>query len=229
MKKIVVLLFLVSQTFIQAQEIKQIPQISVNGQGKIKVVPDRAVITIGIQNSGKDAKTVKNENDITADKVIKFLKKYEAKTAEYKTTQVSLNQVYDYQKKQTNYQASQSITIALKDLSKYDEMIIGLMGQGVNRISNVEFKSSKMTELEAQARKEAVLDAKKKAEDFTSPLGQKVGKAIQINDNSAGYFPPMYKNAYAMEMAQDSDANRETIAIGEIEILVNVSVSFLLE
>jgi uncharacterized protein YggE len=45
---------------------------------------------------------------------------------------------------------------------------------GVNRIDNVMFKSSQIKQLQSDARKLAVKDAKAKAEDFAAGLGQKV-------------------------------------------------------
>ncbi|GGD26568.1 SIMPL domain-containing protein [Flavobacterium orientale] len=228
MKKIVLFLFLVAQTTMFAQESKQVPQISVNGEGRVKVVPDRVEINLGVKNLGKDAAEVKKLNDETVDKVLKYIKKFGIPASDFKTTQVSLNRTYDYDKKKQTYQASQTIAIVLKDLTKYDELMMGLMDNGVNSIDNVEFKSSKMEQHKSEARKLAIIDAKKKAEDYVSVLNQKVGKAILIMDNSSHYQPPMYKNTlYAMEASDSS--SQQTLAIGEIDILTNVSVSFVLE
>ena len=91
-------------------------------------------------------------------------------------------------------------------------------------------RSSKIKELESQARREAILDAKKKAEDYVSVLNQKVGKAISRSDNSRTNYPQPVFKTYAM--AADSEGagmNRETLAIGEIEIISTVSVVFEME
>ena len=214
----------------QAQEQKnQVPQISVSGEGKVKITPDQVVINVGFQNTGKDAKEVKNLNDEVVDKVIKFLKKSGIPATDYKTNNVSLYKNYDYEKKKYNFQASQSLTILLKDLSKYDDVMMGLNDAGVNSINGVEFKSSKIEDYEREARKKAMLDAKQKAQDYVSVLGQKVGKALLITDNSQAYIPqPMYKGNM-MAMAADSGGQRETLAVGELEIITNVSVTFALE
>ncbi len=229
MKKIVLFLFLVTQTTMFAQESKQVPQISVNGEGRIKLVPDRVEINLGVKNFGKDAAEVKKLNDETVDKVLKYIKKFGIPASDFKTTQVSLNKTYDYDKKKQTYQASQTIAIVLKDLTKYDQLMMGLMDNGVNSIDNVEFKSSKMEQHKSEARKLAILDAKKKAEDYVSVLNQKVGKAILITDNSSHYQPPMYKNVRFDAMEASMESNQQTLAIGEIDILTNVSVSFVLE
>lgn len=229
MKKTALILITLFVTMTQAQEQKQVPQISVSGEGKIKIKPDQVEINFGIENTGKDAAEVKKLNDETTDKVLKFIKKFSIPTADYKTTNVSLNRNYDYEKKKYNYQANQTVCITLKDISKYDSLMMGLVDNGINNISNVEFKSSKMEEFKSQARKEAMLDAKKKAEDYVSVLQQKVGKALLINDNSQTYYPqPMYKGAM-MAMADGAPEQRETLAVGDIEVTANVTVSFILE
>jgi hypothetical protein len=232
MKKAVLIIATLFAVMTQAQEQKpQVPQISVSGEGKVKVVPDQAIINIGVHNTGKDAKEVKNLNDETIDKVIKFLKKSGIQSTDYKTNNVSLFKSYDYEKKKYNYQADQSLSITLKDLSKYDDIMMGLNDVGVNNIQGVEFKSSKMEEYEREARKKAMLNAKQKATDYVSVLNQKVGKALLISDNSQVFYPqPMYKGGM-MAMAADAESapQRETLAIGEIEINANVTVTFALE
>ena len=55
MKKSIIILFAVAMTTMNAQENKLVPQISVSGEGKIKIVPDQAIVTVGFQNTGKDA------------------------------------------------------------------------------------------------------------------------------------------------------------------------------
>lgn len=230
MKKAVLLMALVFALNLQGQEQKaQVPQISVTGEGKVKVIPDQAIVTVGFQNSGKDAKEVKTLNDEVVDRVIKFLKKSGIPSADYKTNNISLNKGYDFEKKKSNFQANQTLSITVKDLSKYDEIMIGLNDAGVNTIQGVEFKSSKMEVYEKEARKNAILNAQQKANDYVAVLGQKVGKALLITDNSQTYVPqPMYKNGL-MAMAADMAAPRETLAVGEMEINTNVSVTFALE
>lgn len=214
-----------------AQEQKNNPaQVCVSGEGKIKTRPDQAIINIAIETKGAKAADVKKENDAATDKVLQFIKTMKIPSEEVLTQNVSLNTNYDYEKKKHNYIATQSISIQLKDLSKYAELSAGLVDAGVNRIDNVEFKSSKIKALQSEARKLAVIDAKGKATDYVTALGQKIGKAILITDNSQANYPmPMYKNMTAMSMADGAQAQAETIAIGEIEVIANVSVCFALD
>lgn len=231
MNKVILLLTgFISMVGMSQEQTKFTPQISISGEGKILVTPDIAVIQLGVQNNGKDPKEVKQLNDVTIDKVISYIKKFGIPVTDYQTTQLSLYKNYDYEKKKHSYQANQTISVTLKDISKYNAFMMDVMETGINVINGVGFKSSKMEQLESEARKKAILNAKKKAEDYVSVLpGQKVGKAITISDNSHINYP---QSSYMLKgMMADVEATqpRETLAIGEIEIVSNVSVSFVLE
>ena len=231
MKNLFLTLFLMVTAMTTAQNDKIVPQISVSGEGKIKVTPDQAIISVGVQNTGKDAIEVKRLNDESVDKVIKFLKKMNLLATDYQTQQVSLYRNYDYEKKKHNYIANQTITIRLKDLKKYDELMMGLLDSGINNIGGVEFKSSKIAIHESEARIKAMENALQKANDYVSILSQKMGKALTISDNSYTNYPvPMYANTRMLKdtAMMDHAAPQETLAIGEIEIVSTVSVSFML-
>jgi uncharacterized protein YggE len=229
MKKALLILSILFVSMSYGQEVKQIPQINVNGEGKVKVVPDQAAIAVTVESKGNNAKDVKKQNDEKIEAVIKFIKKMNLAPADYKTQRVALNPQYDYEKKKHSYNATQTIEILLRDLSKYDELMEGLVNEGINRIDAVTFQSSKLAQYQSEARKLAMKEAKLKAEDYVSVLGQKVGRAMTISDNSQTYYPqPMYAAMKTMERS-DASEPRETLAVGEINISANVTVSFNLE
>ena len=221
-------MILFSSVVSEAQELKLLPQISVSGDGKIKAIPDQVFISIAVETKGTNATDVKKQNDATIEKALQFITKFKVPKSDVQTKSISLNPQYDYEKKKRNYNATQTIEILLKTITQYDGLMEGLVDAGINRINLVEFKTSKLVEYQSEARKLAMKEAKSKAEDYVFVLGQKVGKAITITDNTQNFYPqPMY----AMKtMAMDQEvATRETLAIGEINITAKVNVSFLLE
>ena len=229
MKKTLLILSVLFFSMSYGQEVKQIPQINVNGEGKVKVIPDQATIAVTVETKGNNAKDVKKGNDGKIDAVLKFIKKMNLAPVDYKTQRVSLNPQYDYEKKKHSYNATQTIEILLRDLSKYDELMEGLVNEGINRIDTVTFHSSKLAQYQSEARKLAMKDAQLKAEDYVTVLGQKVGRAMTISDHSQTYYPqPMYAAMKTMERSDVSEP-RETLALGEINITANVTVSFILE
>lgn len=228
MKKIVLLSFLFLFVSAKAQDLKSISLISVSGEGKIKAIPDQVFISVTVETKGTNATAVKKINDATIQRVLQFITKLKVPKSDFQTQIISLNPQYDYEKKKHNYNATQTVNILLKNIAQYDELIEGIVDLGINRINSVEFKTSKLLEYQSIARKLAIQEAKLKAEDYVSVLGQKVGKAHIITDNTQNYYPQSMYSMKTMAMDQ-SEFLKQTLAIGEIDITASVSVSFLLE
>ncbi len=230
MKNSILLFAFLAMAVANAQEMQPIPQINVSGEGKIKVTPDQALISVSVETKGTDATDVKKQNDITIEKVIQAIRKSNIPKQDVQTKRISLNPQFDYAKKKYHYNATQTIEIFLKDLSLYDKLMEDMVDAGINRITGVEFKSSKIEQHKSEARKQAIMEAKKKAEDYVSVLNQKVGKALNISDNTQIYYPgPVMYEMKADRAMADSAEPRETLAIGEIQITANVTASFRLE
>ncbi|OYU81751.1 MAG: hypothetical protein CFE23_02375 [Flavobacterium sp. BFFFF1] len=228
MKKTILLFALLFISAAHAQD-RPIPLLTVNGEGKVRVAPDQVSISVSIVSNGTKSADVKKENDTKVDAVLKYIKKMNIAKENYQTQRVSLYDNYDYEKRKHNYQATQTITVLLKDLSKYDELMEGLTDTGVNNISGVEFKTSMLEYHKSEARRSAIRNARLKADDLVSALGQSLGEAFTVVDNSQIDYPrPMY-NEMAMKMADSVMGRNETLAAGEIEITANVSVSYILK
>ncbi|MGQ2983973.1 SIMPL domain-containing protein [Flavobacterium sp.] len=229
MKRIALVLFATVSMMANAQTLqeKQIPQINVSGEGKVYVTPDEAVITIGVENTGSDANDVKKKNDAAIDAIIKYLKGAKVPEKDYQTKRVSLNRNYDYDKKKYSFVASQQIVIHLKDLSKYDALMMGVVDAGANNINGVEFRTSKQAQYDSEARVLAIANAKKKAGDYAGALGQAVGKALLVTDNTQTYYPVPMMRAEFKTMADG--APMETLAVGEIVVTANVNISYELK
>ncbi len=223
-----ILLFLISNLLI-SQNLELQPNVSVTGEGIVNVVPDKVTINVQVENKGENPKTLKLENDRIINRVLGFIKSMDVKDSDVKTQYIKLNKNFDYQTKTYSYIANQSIIIQLKDLSKYEDLMNGLLVSGINRIDGVYFSSSKEKELQSQARKKAMQNAKKKAEEYATVLNQSIGKAITISEFVGNSFPGPLNRKVEMVMSSDnSSSNSQTISLGEIEIKATVNVSFIL-
>jgi len=230
MKKVILMLAMMSTlSFAFAQE-KAL--VNVNGEHIIKVQPDEAEVNFMISTKHKDLQEAKKINDAIVSKAISYLKKQGVPEKDILTTRVNLNPYNEYVKDDKPipmFNAQQAITFKLKDLDKLAGLLSGLVDQGVNNIQNVEFKSSKIGEIQNEARAKAMLDAKEKATILAQALGQTVGTAYSIQDNTSnnnGSPRPMMAMYKSAEMADSSQA---PIATGEIEVRANVSVGLLLK
>ncbi|WP_350289186.1 SIMPL domain-containing protein [uncultured Croceitalea sp.] len=90
---------------------------------------------------------------------------------------------------------------------------------------------SKMDDLELTLKSRAVKKAKFKADALTKPLGQKVGMAIHIVDNSQPYYPRYNQPRMQMKAMSMEDAGApEPLDIGfeQIKVESTVNVKFRL-
>ena len=223
MKKLIFVLTLLFALPSIAQE-SNVKSVNVNGEGIVKVIPDQVIIKSRIEHEGSSASEVKKENDEAVNKIIKYLKAQGIDEKNIKTDYINLDKRVDYQTKAETYVANQAISIKLLDINQYEAIMKGLLENGLNRIDGIQFESSKMKNFEKEARKKAVLDAREKAQQLVEPLGQKLGNAISISESNSNIGQPMYR----MQMDSMSKESMETMAPGEMEVKVNVNISFQL-
>ncbi len=227
MRIIQTLLILLITTGMMAQN-KTEPSIDVTGEGIVRVVPDEVTINIRVENTGENTKTLKEQNDITVNEVLKFLKKQKIEDKDVRTEYMNLKKDYDYNTKTYSFSANQAISIKLRDLKKYEGVMKGILDSGVNRIDGIDFSSSNKIALESQARKKAMENALMKAKEYAGVLNQNVGKAILISEFSSQNGPQPRFKQMMMSSSADGSMESESISLGEMEIRTTINVSFLL-
>ncbi|WP_026452280.1 SIMPL domain-containing protein [Aequorivita capsosiphonis] len=226
MKTITTLLILAITTTTMMAQNTPTPTVDVTGEGIVRVVPDEVTINIRVENTGENTKSLKEQNDATINDVLKFLKKMNIEDKDVRTEYMNLTKNYDYNSKTYTFAANQSLSVKLRDLKKYEQVMKGLVDTGINRIDGVDFSSTNKAALESQARKKAIENAQMKAKEYAGVLNQSVGKAVSISEFSNTPTPrPMYKMA---AMSDSSGSGDQSIALGEMEIKSTVNVSFLL-
>lgn len=204
--------------------------ISVNGEGVVKVKPDRVKIKVRVENKGDSAKEVKAETDQVVRKVLSFLKNEDIAEKDYKTDYINLDKKYDYKTEETHYSAQQSITVTLNDVERYSTIMNGLMQSGINRIDGVSFEDSQLEKHQIEARKKAAVNAREKAKTYAEALNLTVGKAQRI-DEVGGNSPsprPMLMRANASASAT-YDKKKQPLAVGQIEVKEKVNVQFAIK
>lgn len=228
MKKTALVLILLITTIMNAQTPNPTSTVDVSGEGVVNVTPDEVTIRVRVENTGKNTTVVKQQNDRTVNDVLAFLRSMGIENKDVQTQYVNLQKNYEYNTKTYNYAANQSISIKVRNLSKYEDIMNGLLESGINRVDGVSFSSSEKTKLESQARKKAMLDAKQKATEYASALDQKIGKAASISEfQQINNGPqPMFRTSMMVE--SDASGGQQTLAPGEMEIKVRVNVSFYL-
>lgn len=118
------------------------------------------------------------------------------------------------------------ISISLGDLNQVPEVIDLLLGAGVNQLAGVQYQLSDRDALEDKVLKEALLNARHKAELMAETLGATLGAVQSINESSNNPRPQMM--AMRTDMAEAKSSGSE-YRPGELSLESNVQVSWALK
>lgn len=233
MKKLsVIALFLLMAVQVRAQQQVMPPLISVNGIGEVKLEPNEVVINLGVETRETTLDLARKQTDKQAAAIIAYLRKQGVDAKDIQTSYVNLHPVYSGANyggaKPEFYMASKTMTIVIRKIGKFDELLSGLYDNGVNRIDGIYFRVSDMEKHRAEARKRAVADAKQKADALTGELGAKVGQVYSVSEHTSGGGPrPMMAKQMMME-ADMMGGDGPSIAGGQVTVTSNVSISFVI-
>lgn len=230
MKNIALILSLLCLTAaLAAEENTSAKVVRVTGTSEVKVVPDRAVIEVGVQKQDPNAGAAKRATDQVARRILATLKAQGVDEKDVQTTFLSL-QPESYTRKGVRisyFVANETLSITVRDLSKLDALLEELVKAGGNRIDSIGYETSDMRKYRDQARELAVKAAREKAQALAQALGQEVGKAHSIEEVAEPEYglAGMRANlAYAFEAPAKTLS--PSIALGQKTISASVVVSF---
>jgi uncharacterized protein len=201
--------------------------VRVVGTSEVKVVPDRAVIEVGVEKQDPSASVAKRAEDAASRRILETLRSNGIDEKDIQTTFLSL-QPQSYMRKGARvsyFVAAQTMTITVRDLAKLDALLEALVKAGSNRIDSIRYETSDLRKYRDQARDVAVRAAREKAEALAKALGQDIGKAQSIEE------VPESENAYLMAnislgIADRARSEGPSIAAGQKTVSASVTVSF---
>ena len=211
-----------------AEEKPAFKAVRVTGTAEVKVVPDRAVIELGVQKESPNASQAKSAEDAASRRILAALRAGGIDEKDIQTTYLSLqpNRRYEKEKKVwiSFFVAEQTFTVTVRDLGKLDGLLQSLIHAGGNSIDSIRYETSDLRKYRDQARELAVKAAREKAQALAAALGQEIGKAQYIEEVPANQYSGATQNrVYAYD--GDSRSTGSTAA-GQNSISASVVVSF---
>jgi uncharacterized protein len=210
---------------------REIPVITVSGEGKAAVTPDIASLSFGVQTtrqrSAAEAMTILKR---TMDAVLASVKEGGIPDKDIQSEQFSLNPAYDWTSgRQTiiGYEARQILRVKVRDLDKVSDVLGRATAAGANQAGDVQFTVDDPEETRAEARAKAIAQAKAKAQQLAKDLGMSLGDIRNFSESGGPSYPPIYMRGYA-ESAVAQDAANTSVAMpaGEQELNVTVSITY---
>jgi uncharacterized protein YggE len=204
-------------------------QITVTGSGEAQAVPDRATITAGVETRADTAAAALAANSETMAAVLAALDGAGVERRDMQTSQLSISPIYEpYREgapeaqKVAGYEAANMVTAHVRDVGKLGATVDAVTGAGANRIHGIAFDVSEPKPALDAARRQAVADARAKAELFAEAAGVKLGPVLRIGEsvNAPG---PIVMRAEAM-------ADKATpVEGGTVSLQAQVEIVYALE
>jgi uncharacterized protein len=204
----------------------------VNGEGKVAVVPDVAIITLGVSAQTSTVAESQSQAATAMDKVVSALKNNGVADKDIQTQNFSISQVMHYDDKTqqdvvTGYVVSNTVVAKLRDISKVGATIDIVVTAGGNyiRFNGINFTIDKPEQYYGQAREQAMKNAKDKADQLAKLSGITLGLPTYITENTyipATPAPIMFK----ADMAASGAAPTTSISAGEMDVTVNVQITY---
>lgn len=213
--------------------------LNVNGDAEIKVVPDRVVLSLGVESRDKVLAAARSRNDSGVRNVLAAARKLGIDPTDVQTDFLRVDMSYlsgngavvDY------YIVEKTIAITLKDVSRFEDLVNAVLDAGANHIHDVEFSTTELRKYRDQARALAAKAAMEKARDLAATAGLRVAdKPLGISTYSygGGSWYGRYRGGrfQAQNMVQDAGAagaGSGTVALGKISVTASVTMTFRLE
>lgn len=229
MKNLAILLtWLYLGGLMMAQAKTQPRLVRVVGTAEVKVTPDRAVISVGVEKHDPNASAAKRYADGAARQILAALHANGIDAKDIQTTYLSLQPQSSVHKgvRISYFAAEETLEVTVRDLAKLDALLEALVKAGGNRIDSISYETSDLRKYRDQARDIAVKAAREKAQALAQALGLDIGKAHSIEEESEyGFGLPANAFANAGMVARDK-LPEPSLASGQKTISASVAVSF---
>lgn len=197
-----------------------------SGEGKVTVVPDLAIISLGVRKTAPKVKTAQEQANEIVGKVTADLKKMGIDEKDIKT--INYNIYPDYSNNSgapQGFVVSSQVQVKIRNFENIPSVLDLAGTYGLEQVGQLSFtlsddlKNSTMN----TAREEAVKEAKMKAETLANLAGVKLGKIVNVTEGYTNAVPVPFALS-----ASDQALNKvsATVNPGTNDVTVNITLSY---
>ena len=211
----------------------------VSGQGTVTVIPDVAVLNMGVEAEASTVEQAIDEAAVAMDRVIASLHTNGIAENDIKTQWFDIYPIrewvdFDYPVKSwieddyevlLGYRVTNMVTVKIRDVEATGQIIdaAAKAGGDLIRIHGVSFTVDDPSIYESEARAQAIADARDKAQQLTNFAGVHMGSPFYISES--GGFLPIYQDYYGVGVMA-AEQVPTPISPGETEITLTVQMAY---
>jgi len=209
------------------------PLLTVSGTGQARVAPDEATVRLGVLAQGATAREAQNQVNRSAQAVLDAIRKLGIPPERIQTTGLSLSPQYakgrpDQGPRITGYQASNTVTVRVEDLSRVGPVIDAGLTSGANNLDGVDFGLRNDAAARAAALTDAVQSARVKAEALARALKVKLVEIVEVTEGGVSISPPPSPFRGRIALAAEAMATTP-VSAGEVGVEASVTIRWRIE
>lgn len=205
--------------------------ISVSGTGEVSVVPDVAILNLGVEAQAEKVGQAMDQAAAAMDRVMATLKANGVAEDDIQTQYFNIYPVTRWTDREeilVGYRVTNMANVKIRQMDSVGTVIdaVAEAGGDLTRIHGVTFTVDDPSQYEEEARARAVADAMSAAGQLAELSGVNLGKPTSISE-SGGYTPYYwdYNVRYSMEGAA-SAVPTTPISPGETKVMISVHMTF---
>ncbi len=214
--------------------------ISVTGEGEVTAVPDVAQFNFSVTATGTDSSKAQEASGVAMNTILSYLKEKGIEDKDIKTSDYNVYPHYRYdampctlsycppgRQTEDGYEASQTVTVKVRNMDISGELIAGVGGLGATNISGLQFTIDDTDALEDEARTKAIADAKAKAEVLSKELDVRIIKMTGYYEENVGMPYGYGMGGNMMEKAESDSFSGPELPAGEDTVRSQVTITYM--
>jgi uncharacterized protein YggE len=210
-----------------------LPLLSLNTTGEVEAAPDMATVGTGVQTRALTAKEAVSQTNVKMRKLVDAIAAAGIERKYIQTSAINLSAQYDYSNannggvpKFIGYEASNQVTVEVRDLPKLSSVIDQMVQAGATNLNGPTFGIIDREPLMVQAREKAMKQARERAEFYAKASGYRTIRLVSISESGGGYSP-----LYPMPMARMKleAADSTVVEPGRLSVNVSLSIQYVME
>jgi len=162
--------------------------VSVSATGTVTAEPDLAYITAGMATEADTAREALARNNAAMAKVIDGLKAAGIAARDIQTSTLAVEARYTQAKDGrpaaiAGYRARNQVRLTVRDVKRLGEVLDIAVSLGANQVGGINFDVADAERLKDEARKQAMANARRRAELYAAAAGVQLGAVLRIAEN----------------------------------------------
>jgi uncharacterized protein len=212
--------------------------ISTTGEATVYVVPDRVVVSIGIETFAAELDAATASNEAAGRKLVQAVLGLNVEKKDIATDKLQVEIQRRYENGRyvdvDGYFVRRAYAVTLKDVTRFERLVETALKNGANQIQAVTFSTTELRKYRDQARQMAIRAAREKAVMLARELDCTVGKPKTINESGANVYFGGYRwdrggsmtGQNAVQLIAGPPDTGEALPLGQIAVSASVSVTF---